>query len=184
MKYLDYNLQKAAITEIGLERHSYEVTNPCSRPSIAFNSFASSSDIGMVSDKTDIGRFVLVETTVEYMVGDGAFSTKIYGCYESHTSRIPSTMKVHQNIEYSNTSTYANPELRDFQISSINLLFKNYKTRLPVENGNVIEKAVDLVRQMNLELVSDDVQELLDCHNQEQTIDEFTDMHQQDIEEF
>ncbi|GFX21169.1 hypothetical protein TNCV_4367481 [Trichonephila clavipes] len=39
-------------------------------------------------------------------------------------------------------------------------------------------------RQINLELDSDDVQELLDSHNQELTIDEVIEMHEQkqDIE--
>ncbi|GFW97836.1 hypothetical protein TNCV_1425991 [Trichonephila clavipes] len=37
--------------------------------------------------------------------------------------------------------------------------------------------------QINLEVDSDDVQELLDCYNQELTVDEITEMHEQDIEE-
>ncbi|GFU34786.1 hypothetical protein TNCV_2319821 [Trichonephila clavipes] len=42
---------------------------------------------------------------------------------------------------------------------------------------------VDHARQINLEAVSDDVQELLDAHNQEPTIDNLIEMHEQDIEE-
>ncbi|GFV87986.1 hypothetical protein TNCV_3241361 [Trichonephila clavipes] len=41
----------------------------------------------------------------------------------------------------------------------------------------VIEEVVNLSKQINLEVDSDDVQELLDTHNQELTMDE------QDIEE-
>ncbi|GFX91604.1 hypothetical protein TNCV_3681901 [Trichonephila clavipes] len=49
--------------------------------------------------------------------------------------------------------------------------------------GNVIEEVVDLAKQINLEIDNDDVQELLDSHNQESTIVELTEMHKQDIEE-
>ncbi|GFW49430.1 hypothetical protein TNCV_3059371 [Trichonephila clavipes] len=48
-----------------------------------------------------------------------------------------------------------------------------------------MEKVVDLAKQINLEVNSDDVQELLDSHNLELTIDELIEMHEQgrDIEE-
>ncbi|XP_023218164.1 uncharacterized protein LOC111620476 [Centruroides sculpturatus] len=46
----------------------------------------------------------------------------------------------------------------------------------PDEIGDVIEEVVDLARQINLEVDSDDVQELLDSHNQELTIDELIEM--------
>ncbi|GFY13041.1 tigger transposable element-derived protein 1 [Trichonephila clavipes] len=54
----------------------------------------------------------------------------------------------------------------------------------PVEICNVIEE-VELARQINLKVNSDDVQELLDSHNQELTVDELIEMHEQeqDIEE-
>ncbi|GFW41864.1 hypothetical protein TNCV_5731 [Trichonephila clavipes] len=39
------------------------------------------------------------------------------------------------------------------------------------EIGNVIEEVVDLARQINLGVDSDDVQELLNSHNQELAID-------------
>ncbi|GFS72524.1 hypothetical protein TNCV_2116551 [Trichonephila clavipes] len=54
------------------------------------------------------------------------------------------------------------------------------------EIGNAIEEAADLARQINLEADSDDVQKLLDSHNQELTVDELIEMHEleQDIEEF
>ncbi|GFY34597.1 hypothetical protein TNCV_1372881 [Trichonephila clavipes] len=48
----------------------------------------------------------------------------------------------------------------------------------PDETGNVIEEVVDLARQINLEVYSDVVQEQLDSHNQELTIDEFIEMHE------
>ncbi|GFV06008.1 hypothetical protein TNCV_3142991 [Trichonephila clavipes] len=54
----------------------------------------------------------------------------------------------------------------------------------PDEIGNVIE-GVDLVMQLNLEVDRGDIQELLDSHNQELTIDELLEMPQpeQNIEE-
>ncbi|GFS65217.1 ATP-dependent DNA helicase [Trichonephila clavipes] len=45
----------------------------------------------------------------------------------------------------------------------------------------VIEKAVDLTREINLEVDGDEVQELLDSHHQELTNDELIEMHEQDI---
>ncbi|GFV50380.1 tigger transposable element-derived protein 1 [Trichonephila clavipes] len=53
----------------------------------------------------------------------------------------------------------------------------------PDEISNVTEEVVDLARQTNLEVDSDDVQELLDSHNQELTMDELIEMHEQDIKE-
>ncbi|GFW81349.1 hypothetical protein TNCV_376971 [Trichonephila clavipes] len=46
------------------------------------------------------------------------------------------------------------------------------------EIGNVIEEVVDLVRKLNLELDSDNVQELLDFHNLELAMDELIEMHE------
>ncbi|GFW85681.1 hypothetical protein TNCV_853311 [Trichonephila clavipes] len=48
---------------------------------------------------------------------------------------------------------------------------------------NVTEEVVDLAKQINLEMDSDDVEELLDFHNPELTIDELMEMQEQDIEE-
>ncbi|GFT28152.1 hypothetical protein TNCV_645251 [Trichonephila clavipes] len=50
---------------------------------------------------------------------------------------------------------------------------------------NVIEEVVNLVRHINLVVYSDNVQELLYFHSEEQTIDELIEMHeqQQGIEE-
>ncbi|GFX84274.1 hypothetical protein TNCV_3976191 [Trichonephila clavipes] len=54
-----------------------------------------------------------------------------------------------------------------------------------IEIGNVIEEVVCLISEINLEVDSDDVQELLDSHYQKLTIDELIEMsvHEQDIEE-
>ncbi|GFT89682.1 hypothetical protein TNCV_3137691 [Trichonephila clavipes] len=49
----------------------------------------------------------------------------------------------------------------------------------PDEIGNFIEEVVDLARQINSEVDSDDVQELLDSHYQELTIDELVEIHEQ-----
>ncbi|GFW24435.1 hypothetical protein TNCV_606761 [Trichonephila clavipes] len=48
---------------------------------------------------------------------------------------------------------------------------------------NGIEEIVDLARQINLEVDNEDIQELLDSHNQELTMNELIEMHEQDIEE-
>ncbi|GFV47621.1 hypothetical protein TNCV_2081811 [Trichonephila clavipes] len=55
----------------------------------------------------------------------------------------------------------------------------------PDEIGNVTEEVVDLARNINLKVNSDDVQELLDSYNQELSIDELIEIHEQeqDIEE-
>ncbi|GFY30618.1 hypothetical protein TNCV_3117801 [Trichonephila clavipes] len=47
------------------------------------------------------------------------------------------------------------------------------------ETGNVISEFVNLSRQINFEMNSDDFQELLSSRNQELTIDELTEMHEQ-----
>ncbi|GFY36036.1 hypothetical protein TNCV_4844081 [Trichonephila clavipes] len=54
----------------------------------------------------------------------------------------------------------------------------------PGKIGNVIKEVVDNSRQINLEVDSDDVQELLDSHKQEMTFDKLVEMHEleQDIE--
>ncbi|GFY34708.1 hypothetical protein TNCV_4701891 [Trichonephila clavipes] len=50
---------------------------------------------------------------------------------------------------------------------------------------NVTEEVADLARQINLEVKNNDVQELLDSHNQELAMDELIEIHEQeqDIEE-
>ncbi|GFS67693.1 RNase H domain-containing protein [Trichonephila clavipes] len=50
------------------------------------------------------------------------------------------------------------------------------------ENGNGIEEVVNIAMQINLEVDCDEVQELLDSHNHELSIDELIEMHEQDIE--
>ncbi|GFU96017.1 metalloendopeptidase, partial [Trichonephila clavipes] len=49
----------------------------------------------------------------------------------------------------------------------------------PDEIGNGIKRSCRLARQINLEVDSDDVQELPDSHNQELTMDELIDIHEQ-----
>ncbi|GFW13600.1 hypothetical protein TNCV_1210661 [Trichonephila clavipes] len=83
--------------------------------------------------------------------------------------------------KYSSTSTYglpiySNAELRDFQISSIRLLFEEKKTDKIGEIDKVIKAVVDLAKQIDLKVYSNDVQELLDSHYQYQTIDELIEM--------
>ncbi|GFX78217.1 uncharacterized protein TNCV_5135641 [Trichonephila clavipes] len=76
-----------------------------------------------------------------------------------------------------------NSELSDFQISLICLFFfviiktQVESVSVPDGIGNVIEEVVDLPWQINSEEDSDDVQELLDSYNQDLTIDELTEMH-------
>ncbi|GFX16069.1 uncharacterized protein TNCV_4703271 [Trichonephila clavipes] len=105
------------------------------------------------------------------------------------TSVLSRASKMTIGIINAHLRRYSNLALRDFQISSINLfLFLITETQAvlvpePDEIGNVIQEIVDLARQINLEVNSDDVQELLDSHNQELTMDELIEMHEQDIEE-
>ncbi|GFW98716.1 tigger transposable element-derived protein 1 [Trichonephila clavipes] len=54
----------------------------------------------------------------------------------------------------------------------------------PDEVGNLIEEVVNFERQINLEVDSDDIQELQNSHNQELTTDDFIAIHEQDIEKF
>ncbi|GFU29298.1 hypothetical protein TNCV_3334921 [Trichonephila clavipes] len=53
----------------------------------------------------------------------------------------------------------------------------------PDEIGNLIEEVINPARQKHLKVDSVNVQELLNSHNQELTIDELIEMHEQDIEE-
>ncbi|GFW06543.1 tigger transposable element-derived protein 1 [Trichonephila clavipes] len=50
----------------------------------------------------------------------------------------------------------------------------------PDEISNLIEEVVDLAWQINIEVDSDDVQELLDFHNEKLVIDEFIEIHEQE----
>ncbi|GFX50988.1 integrase catalytic domain-containing protein [Trichonephila clavipes] len=74
-------------------------------------------------------------------------------------------------------------------LGRINKLFLGPDQMVRVEKngeiGNVIEEVVDLPRQINLYVDSDDVQELLDSHNRELAIDELIEMYEQeqDIEQ-
>ncbi|GFU24342.1 hypothetical protein TNCV_942361 [Trichonephila clavipes] len=49
--------------------------------------------------------------------------------------------------------------------------------------GNVIEEVVDLAKQINSEVDIDDVQDLMDFHNQKLTMDELIEMHERNLEE-
>ncbi|GFU01856.1 hypothetical protein TNCV_1523561 [Trichonephila clavipes] len=71
----------------------------------------------------------------------------------------------HNLYLYNKTSTYVIFESRQF----VFCLRKKIG-----DFGNVTEEIVDLARQINLEDVSDGVQELLESHNQDLTIDELT----------
>ncbi|GFX99128.1 hypothetical protein TNCV_2493091 [Trichonephila clavipes] len=53
----------------------------------------------------------------------------------------------------------------------------------PDEISNIIEEVVELGRQINLDMDSDNVQEQLDFHNQGLEIDDFIEMPEYDIEE-
>ncbi|GFT19464.1 hypothetical protein TNCV_2533691 [Trichonephila clavipes] len=56
----------------------------------------------------------------------------------------------------------------NLHVTSVLIVIQNNESVLePDETGHVIEEAGDLGRQINLEVDSDDVQELLDSHNQE-----------------
>ncbi|GFY32703.1 hypothetical protein TNCV_4638091 [Trichonephila clavipes] len=45
--------------------------------------------------------------------------------------------------------------------------------------GNLFEEVVNFAKQINLEVDSDDIQQLLDSHNKELTMDELIEMHEQ-----
>ncbi|GFV55184.1 hypothetical protein TNCV_1382051 [Trichonephila clavipes] len=68
-------------------------------------------------------------------------------------------------------------------MSSIDsFFFSSLKVKRNQSQYQFIEEVVDLSRQINLEVDSDDVQKLLDSHNQELAMDELIEMHEQDIE--
>ncbi|GFX69120.1 hypothetical protein TNCV_4946191 [Trichonephila clavipes] len=81
---------------------------------------------------------------------------------------------------------YANSEFRDFQMSSIRVLFEKKRISQIAKIGNRIEEVVNLDIKINLEMDRNEVQKLLDCHNQELTMDELIKMHEkeQNIEAF
>ncbi|GFU13986.1 uncharacterized protein TNCV_1818261 [Trichonephila clavipes] len=54
----------------------------------------------------------------------------------------------------------------------------------PDDIGYVIEGIVYFARQINLEMDSDDAEELLDSQNQELTIDEFIEINDEELESF
>ncbi|GFW74027.1 hypothetical protein TNCV_545511 [Trichonephila clavipes] len=64
----------------------------------------------------------------------------------------------------------------------LNLSVRSVAVSSPGANKDPRE-VVELARQINFEVDSDDVRELLDSYNQELAIDELIEMHEQDIEE-
>ncbi|GFV47312.1 hypothetical protein TNCV_4829681 [Trichonephila clavipes] len=65
--------------------------------------------------------------------------------------------------------------------SQLDTLVQVSSKRAPIPVvGKLVEEVVDLFKQINLKLDSDDAQELLDSHNQELTTDEFIEMHEQE----
>ncbi|GFT11094.1 hypothetical protein TNCV_1084481 [Trichonephila clavipes] len=62
-------------------------------------------------------------------------------------------------------------------------MFKHSKAEPAPEHdeiGNVTEEVVDLEKQINLEIDIEGIQELMESHNPELTIDELIEMHEQD----
>ncbi|GFW34414.1 transposable element Tcb1 transposase [Trichonephila clavipes] len=86
-----------------------------------------------------------------------------------------------------NTSIYANPRLKrsqSYTIFKYRFFFLIAETQVefvPAPDGinNMIEEVVDLARQTNIEVVRDNVQELLFYYNQELTMDELIELHEQ-----
>ncbi|GFW85516.1 uncharacterized protein TNCV_145611 [Trichonephila clavipes] len=67
--------------------------------------------------------------------------------------------------------------LDDWSVESVLSLIESVSE--PDVIGIMIEEVVDLSRQLNLEFDGDDIQEVLDTHNQELIIDELIEMHEQ-----
>ncbi|GFU54690.1 tigger transposable element-derived protein 1 [Trichonephila clavipes] len=84
-------------------------------------------------------------------------------------------------------SSFANPAPLDHADTSRDVLPRGGTSQtesVPELNeiGHGNEEVVDLARQTNSEVDSDDVQELLNSHNQELKMDDLIEMHEQDIE--
>ncbi|GFX03012.1 hypothetical protein TNCV_3261581 [Trichonephila clavipes] len=78
--------------------------------------------------------------------------------------------------------------LRSSACGNVSLNLATFIARAELERWERLDlrfRGIILSRQINLEVDSDDVQELLDSHNQELTMDELIEMHEQeqDIEE-
>lgn len=67
----------------------------------------------------------------------------------------------------------------------VHFFFKNETETTPETDhvAHVIEEVVNLARQLDLEVNGDDVNELLDSHSQELTIDELIEMREQNVTE-
>ncbi|GFT22298.1 hypothetical protein TNCV_3272991 [Trichonephila clavipes] len=75
-------------------------------------------------------------------------------------------------------------------ISNRFLFFFSFVTEIWAESvpepdkiGNLIEEIGNLAREINLKVDSDDIEELLDSHIQELTMDELIEMQERDIED-
>ncbi|GFW14162.1 hypothetical protein TNCV_3547511 [Trichonephila clavipes] len=86
---------------------------------------------------------------------------------------------MHEQSLIHNTSTYATPTYTNSESPPLNTDIQEESVTEPDDIDNFIEENVDLARQIHLEVDSDDVQELLDSYNQEITIDELIEMHEQ-----
>ncbi|GFU51258.1 hypothetical protein TNCV_2755431 [Trichonephila clavipes] len=92
----------------------------------------------------------------------------------------------------SNQSRNSEPRSNEENGTSANILLSylphHAKTELVPETdeiGNLMEEVVYLARQIHLEVDQDDVQRLLDSHNQDLAMDELIEMYEQeqDIDE-
>ncbi|GFW37962.1 hypothetical protein TNCV_4631631 [Trichonephila clavipes] len=95
----------------------------------------------------------------------------------SDSSRVASWRDVDERTESAPKISTETPRLTRTRSYGI-FKSRRFVFRLKINKSvNEMEKVVDLARQINLEVESDDVQELLDSHYQELT------MHEQGIEE-
>ncbi|GFW39355.1 hypothetical protein TNCV_1833381 [Trichonephila clavipes] len=86
----------------------------------------------------------------------------------------PRGLETTTHFMHSNTTTYAIFRSRQFVFCLRKKLVKIGE----IGNGN--EEVVNLARQINLEVDSGDILELLDSHNQELTMDELIEMYEQE----
>ncbi|GFU86570.1 hypothetical protein TNCV_4480061 [Trichonephila clavipes] len=67
-----------------------------------------------------------------------------------------------------------------YKIISSQLSSRRESVPEPDEIGHLIGEVINLARQISLEVDSDEVEELLDSHNQELTMDELIEMYEQE----
>ncbi|GFT93041.1 hypothetical protein TNCV_2715531 [Trichonephila clavipes] len=82
------------------------------------------------------------------------------------------------------TRSYAIFKSRQFVIHLFIFISETQAQSLPQPDdiGYVIEGILHFARQINLEMDSDDAEELLDSQNQELTIDEFIEINDEELE--